>query len=59
MNVRDLFRAFSQRVSDKAGSAWAFFFSLLAILVWLLDGLSEAAAVPDNLPPDLRRPTRW
>ena len=36
--MRDYFRVFAQRVSDAAGSPWAFIFALGGVVVWALLG---------------------
>ena len=36
--MRDSFRLFAQRVSEAAGSPWAFFAALIGVIVWALLG---------------------
>jgi low affinity Fe/Cu permease len=37
-SVQESFRVFAQRVSDAAGSSWAFIGALLGVAVWLVAG---------------------
>ncbi|CDM64399.1 low affinity iron permease family protein [Pyrinomonas methylaliphatogenes] len=37
-SVRELFRRFAAKVAEFSGSAWAFIFAVLIVLVWALTG---------------------